>query len=195
MVLPAVIDIWRIQLTISQAMQNSVGASAEREQARAAMMRILGAYLGRAASELVVERPATGKPRVASPDTNLQFNLSHTRGMALLVVADGIDVGIDIETNREIPNRLAMARRVFPEPLVEHLGRLDGSRQNLGFLSAWTAMEARQKAFGRGIFASTIDAGSVKALGFVPATGWLAHVAVDAAAGQVDFRYFDATGP
>ena len=115
--------------------------------------------------------------------------------MALLAVADGIDVGIDIETDREIPNRLAMARRVFPAPLVERLGLLDGSEQNLGFLSAWTAMEARQKAFGRGIFEATIAADSVNGVGFVPASGWLANVAVAADLGPMEFRYFDTRDP
>jgi 4'-phosphopantetheinyl transferase len=195
LLLPAVVDVWRIRLDGSPARQAGVDTLSERGRARAAMTRILAACLDREAAELVVERPGKGKPRVASPAIDLRFNLSHTRGMALLAVATGIDVGIDIEVARDVPNRLAMARRVFPPSVVASLGLLDDHGQNRAFLSAWTAMEARQKTFGRGIFESRVDDTAVQGFGFAPAPGWLAHVAVDAAAGPVEFRYFDATGP
>jgi 4'-phosphopantetheinyl transferase len=192
--LPAVVDVWRIRLDPAPNRQTGVEAPNERERSRAEMMRILSAYLDCEAAELVIERPGKGKPRVGAPATDLQFNLSHTRGMALLAVAPGIDVGIDIEVERDLQNRLAMARRVFPAAVVDSLGLLDADGQNLAFLSAWTAMEARQKTFGRGIFESRIDDAAVQAFAFDPAPGWLAHVAVDAAAGKVNLRFFDASG-
>ena len=191
--LPAVIDIWRIGLADATRVLSETGASGERDRARAATMVILAAYLGQPVDELRLRRPARGKPRLASPPTDLQFNLSHTRGMALLAIARGVEVGIDVERDRDVPNRLAMARRVFPAAVADELARLDDAAQNHAFLSAWTAMEARQKAFGRGIFERRVEDHDARAFGFSPAPGWLAHVAV-VAASKMEFRYFDHTG-
>ena len=193
--LPAVVDIWRVRLAGSSRGLAAVDATSERDQARTAMMHTLAAYLGHAARDLVLERPARGKPRLVAPPSDLRFNLSHTRGMALFAIACEIDIGIDVEVDRVVPNRLAMARRVYPPTVVEGLERLGGDAQNRAFLAAWTAMEARQKAFGRGIFETRVDDAAARAFGFSPAPGWLAHVAVPTAAGRVEFRYFDYASP
>src|SRR5262245_21369980 len=40
-----------------------------------------------------------GKPEIAAPSSRLRFNLSHTDGLVALLVADGADVGVDVETS------------------------------------------------------------------------------------------------
>lgn len=186
-----VVDVWRIFLGPGKPRTGLHAATGQRDEARRAMRHILARYLDCAADSLGIATTAAGKPYLQDPHPGLRFNLSHTRGMALLAVALATEVGIDIEVDRPVENRLKLARRVFREEQHIMLKRLPQELQSRRFLQLWTAMEARQKCAGRGIFDSPADEEQLQLFGFVPAPGWLAHVAIGRNGTPPGFRHFD----
>lgn len=116
--------------------------------ARATWQRVLAAYLGGAAPRL--RRTARGRPfldHAGAPD----FNASHTRGGAVLVVAGRGPVGIDLERRDRVLPALRLARRWFAPEEAHALETLAPARAQAAFLQLWTAKEAACKATGRGI--------------------------------------------
>ena len=83
---------------------------------------ILSRYLPRAPHEWIFTTNRFGKPVVANgpPESNLQFNLSHTEGLVACVVAGDREVGIDVENVGRSVN-LDVARRFFAPAEVAFL--------------------------------------------------------------------------
>jgi 4'-phosphopantetheinyl transferase len=120
---------------------------------RVALRNILSGYLKTSARELALIVSPLGKPQVA-PDTyplDLRFNLSHTRGLALLAVTRGQEVGIDIEMMGRQRNIKALALRYFAPTTNSELSMLTAERQEEAFLQLWTQFEAYKKAKGEGL--------------------------------------------
>jgi 4'-phosphopantetheinyl transferase len=89
----------------------------------------------------------TGKPWLpAAP--YLKFNLSHSKGAALVAVALEVEVGVDIERYRPLPDHHAIASRFFPpSEAAAHQGE-----DERDFFRRWTRIEAMLKALGLGLF-------------------------------------------
>ncbi|MFQ6018930.1 MAG: 4'-phosphopantetheinyl transferase family protein, partial [Kiloniellaceae bacterium] len=68
---------------------------------RGTLRRLLGAYLRRDPRALAFGYGAWGKP-VLIEGGGLAFNLSHARDLALVAVARGCDVGVDVEWIRPV---------------------------------------------------------------------------------------------
>src|SRR5256885_2004639 len=79
-----VVDVWRAEV-------------ADRDAARAVLIRLLAAYLKIEPTAVSFEIGPHGKPALAAKATDLLFNMSHTRGLALYAFARGSEVGIDVE--------------------------------------------------------------------------------------------------
>jgi len=94
-------------------------------------------------------RPAIVGPADAPP--GLQFNLSHTPGLAACVVTRGCRCGIDVERTDRRRDPLAVARRVLSAPEYADLERQAPERQRERFLVYWTLKEAYAKACGEGL--------------------------------------------
>lgn len=118
-----------------------------------ALLRIsLSSYVDVAPERWGFARGPRGKPYLVFPPgiPPLQFNASHTTGMAAVVVAVEDEVGIDVEdTRRQVG--FEAARHCFSECEIAHLAQLDGARQNDLFLQYWTLKEAYVKARGLGL--------------------------------------------
>jgi phosphopantetheinyl transferase len=91
---------------------------------RRALREILGRYLGLPADELRFETGQHGKPRLAAPEGELEFNLSHSGSLALVAVARR-EVGVDVERIR--------------------------SKRPVDFYRRWADREARVKCLGTGL--------------------------------------------
>jgi 4'-phosphopantetheinyl transferase len=65
--------------------------------ARWALRGVLGRYLEGEPAEIELRFGSRGKPMLAAPDASLRFNLSHSGELALIAVAGGHEVGIDIQ--------------------------------------------------------------------------------------------------
>jgi len=94
-----------------------------------------------------------GKPAVSSPGSRhpLRFNLSHSHGIAVIAIADGREIGVDVEKIRPEFAGLEIASRYFSVEEVEELRALPASLQAEGFFLCWTRKEAYVKALGEGL--------------------------------------------
>ena len=117
------------------------------------MRLVLGAYAGRAPGALCFDSEPGGKPRLADAAgaPGLSFSLSHSGDEALLGLAHGAAIGVDIEVQRHLPELDAIARAHFGSEELRSLHALPPSRRHDAFFAAWTRKEAYVKALGVGL--------------------------------------------
>ncbi len=144
--------------------------------ARSALRGILGAYLETAPGALQFHYGEQGKPSLAQQSNHLQFNLSHSDGLAMLAVADRSPLGLDLEPIREVKDALRMARRILPETAVTAIESAPAGERSELFLYHWTALEARAKLHGGGVFQPHSWEGT-ETLHLAPRADWLACLA------------------
>jgi 4'-phosphopantetheinyl transferase len=115
------------------------------------LRRILGAYLDQPAARLRFRSNAFGKPDLHPGDSScpLHFSLSHSRSIAVLAVANGEPVGVDVEDVRPIEPEVADSH--FSASERSQLNQLQGDAWLLGFYRCWTRKEAILKAEGVGL--------------------------------------------
>jgi 4'-phosphopantetheinyl transferase len=121
--------------------------------ARGVLRAILSASLGVPPGSLVFEYGPRGKPFLANqsgPD-GLQFNLSHSGGMALVALTRGVPVGVDIECEKREMEVDSIASRYFAQAEAAALTRLDQAARVRLFFRIWARKEAFIKALGQGM--------------------------------------------
>ncbi len=126
---------------------------------------LLSAWAGGEPSAWQFAAGPHGKPEVLAPVTapRLRVNLSHTRGLAAVVVTEEHDVGIDVEWLDRRPASGDLARRFFAPAECAQLEAFPPALADEAFLSIWTLKEAYIKATGKGLaqpldsFAFTLD--------------------------------------
>ena len=124
---------------------------------------------------------AYGKPSLKTPgEPPLEFNVSHTRGLAMCAVATCGPLGVDVERERRVENQLGIARRVFAPAEMEQLERLSAERRDEAFLQIWTLREALVKARGVGLFTNTADFAFSLNRAHRPSSGEKCRLTVDA---------------
>ncbi|HUP42520.1 MAG TPA: 4'-phosphopantetheinyl transferase, partial [Thermoanaerobaculia bacterium] len=80
---------------------------------RGLLRRLLGELLGVAPEALVFAYGEKGKPRLVAGAAELRFNLSHSANGALLAVARGRELGVDLEAIRPMDDAEALVERFF----------------------------------------------------------------------------------
>lgn len=115
---------------------------------RMALRQILGHALGVAPARVAIGPSAQGKPRLIDR-SDLFFNGAHSGTLGLLALSAGGELGVDIETIREIPRWTEIVREFFDE--AERKLLLGSDRTVGAFLSCWTRKEAVAKATGLGL--------------------------------------------
>jgi 4'-phosphopantetheinyl transferase len=120
--------------------------------ARAAMRQILGRYINADPHDVVFSYGPRGKPALAGiEEQSIQFNLSHSEDIALLAVAQGQTLGIDIEfINPEFATE-DIAKRFFSRSEAECLMALRPQERAEAFFCCWTRKESYIKALGDGL--------------------------------------------
>jgi 4'-phosphopantetheinyl transferase len=92
-----------------------------------------------------------GRPEIGEPRVSVRFNLAHSAGMVVCAVAEGREVGVDVEDLARRPADLALVRRCCsPLEIAELETAAAGERHDL-FLRYWTLKEAYLKARGLGL--------------------------------------------
>jgi 4'-phosphopantetheinyl transferase len=121
--------------------------------ARGILRELLGRYLTRAPSEIEFDYGAQGKPalRTGPSQRPMQFNVSHSHGLALFAFAVGRQVGVDVELVRPDFAGEKIAERFFSSQEVMELRSLPAAVQDEGFFLCWTRKEAYIKARGEGL--------------------------------------------
>ena len=94
-----------------------------------------------------------GRPEVDQPpgERSLRFNLSHTHGLIVCLVARGREVGVDVEDRARGGELLDVADRFFSPFEVQALRALPAEEQVDRFFFYWTLKESYIKARGMGL--------------------------------------------
>jgi len=125
--------------------------------AHGALRCILAIYVGERPETLEFITGEHGKPALTASDgadpPGIQFNLSHSEDLALVAVARGRSVGVDLEKWSEETEHLELAERFFSPVERDALRALAHARELVvpGFFAAWSRKEAYLKASGHGI--------------------------------------------
>jgi 4'-phosphopantetheinyl transferase len=171
----SVVDIWTISLDEPRAAilteeerSRAARFHFERDRlrwthARSALRAVLGQHLGTAPLDVRFAFGPHGKPAVEG----VEFNISHSRGWAMIAVAGEAPVGVDIEAIRGDVDISKLLLR------VGEIG-LTGSPSEL--FHAWTRREAKTKALG--IPLMEIPRGDVRAIDVEAPPGFAASVAL-----------------
>ncbi len=112
---------------------------------------ILARYLDTDAGAIRFSCGAFGKPSLADNTTGIQFNLSHSGDLAVIAVARGSEVGVDVEQIREDLPLEEMAENYFEPEEIWEIRTLRGPEKAWKFFEIWTKKEALLKAGGIGI--------------------------------------------
>jgi len=123
-----------------------------------AMLRVmLGRHLGLPASALDFEEGKHRRPALMPP-ADLDFNLSHTRGLVGVAVAPRAAVGIDVE--QVAPDRVtaSLEKTVFAPEELDALSPMRRDEEVEAFFTLWTLKEAYLKVRGFGMGVLALDA-------------------------------------
>ncbi|HNP31024.1 MAG TPA: 4'-phosphopantetheinyl transferase superfamily protein [Nitrospirales bacterium] len=167
---PGVVHVWRVHLDISPVQAAlyrtdlSVDELARAERyrlphhqyqfisTRGILRRLLGRYLGEPAANLRFENNFQGKPCLIQPSNpSIQFNVSHTHGMALLAFTVEYAVGIDVEQIDRAISDQDIAIKYFSPRESAYLATLSPENRTKEFLTYWTCKEAYLKMQGIGL--------------------------------------------
>jgi len=117
---------------------------------RGTLRSLLGSYLGISPHEIAFQYSEYDKPRLKG-DQNLDFNLSHTEGMAIFGFTRGHRIGVDIERLRSDFRADEIAERFFSPSERVALREVSEERRREFFFRIWTRKEAFIKALGEGL--------------------------------------------
>jgi 4'-phosphopantetheinyl transferase len=164
------VDIWKVDLNQAETENPSASILSPDEQERAArfhfekdrihftrcrsaLRNLLAAYLAMPPDEIHFDYQTGGKPQItAEQDPNaLQFNVSHSGGLALIAIGSEHRLGVDIETMRRDIDAAALAERFFSVRERAGLRALPEGLRVRGFFACWTRKEAFLKATGTGL--------------------------------------------
>lgn len=120
--------------------------------ARGALRRLVASYAGVEPAGVRFGTEPGGKPALADPATAwLRFNVSHAGELALVAMARGRAVGVDVEVVRTDLADLEVADRFFSPAEAAAIRALPPPERAEAFLSCWTRKEAFVKALGAGL--------------------------------------------
>jgi 4'-phosphopantetheinyl transferase len=129
----------------------------ERDRQRFVMRRgvlriLLGDYLRIGPDQLEFKYGRQGKPALFLPAVDrLQFNLSHSDGLALYAMSWDCALGIDVERVRPINEARQIVAQFFSPAEKARWHSLPSDQRTDFFLKTWTRMEACLKASGGGL--------------------------------------------
>jgi len=164
---PRQVDIWRISLDLQPAIVKPLDSTLSTDEsqraarfhfqkdreryiiAHAGLRDILSRYLHCGPGQLSFFANDHGKP--ALNGHQLEFNLSHSGGFALIALTRECKVGVDVEYIRSEMEFESIARRFFSPNEVSELMALHPEQRKLAFFRCWTRKEAYIKAQGLGL--------------------------------------------
>lgn len=119
---------------------------------RATLRLLLGGALGLHPRQLRFRYGPCGKPLLigAEADGGVHFNVSHSHELALIALAAGRHVGVDVEFIRPQPAD-APTEQFFSPREADALRALPAPQRQQAFFAAWTRKEAFIKALGAGL--------------------------------------------
>jgi 4'-phosphopantetheinyl transferase len=121
--------------------------------ARGLLREILGQYIGGDPSSIRFDYGIAGKPRLrdSDGDRHLHFNLSHSGGLALVVVSKDRNVGIDVEQVTHGRDLAALGEWVLTRREWTDWSSTSREFQTTMFYRFWVRKEAYLKGIGAGL--------------------------------------------
>jgi 4'-phosphopantetheinyl transferase len=159
---PGAIHLWEIDL--DHFIFNDVLSEDERARAakfrfdhdrkrfksgRTALRLLLAGYLKANPEKIEFSYGPAGKPAVNG--ATVSFNLAHSGPQALLAIAFGQQIGVDVELIRELPDLASLAQYSFSPGEFQRWQSLPEDQKVRAFYRCWTRKEAYLKAIGEGI--------------------------------------------
>ena len=111
----------------------------------------LASRLGVNPSELRLGKASTGKPFLLEPVSTLTFNLSHSGGLAVCAIADGVRLGVDVEPVDRPELTPALLEGLLAPCEASRLTGLTVAPLQEALVALWTGKEAIAKAHGGGL--------------------------------------------
>jgi 4'-phosphopantetheinyl transferase len=115
---------------------------------RSALRRSLGARLGLPPRDVLIEVSSRGKPAVRGGPA---FNVSHTRGVALVALGGDAGIGVDVEAPSGGADLVEIARSHFSARERAAVCEAALGERERRFLRIWARKEAVLKCTGVGI--------------------------------------------
>jgi len=172
---PGEVHVWLVRL-------EGETPALRRECSHQALRAILETVTGAPVEIAVADK---GKPYLPGA-LEVRFNLAHSHELALVAVALGVEVGVDIERLRPLPEYAAIAERFFPP------SERDGLDER-NFFHRWTRIEAKLKARGVGLYGAGAELDGEWTVEPIDAgEGFAAAVAVERAGMRVVGQLFSA---
>ncbi len=115
---------------------------------------ILSRYVSEEPGHIQFKMGPHGKPAVdsrAGAGQPIEFSLSHSGEYAVVAVATGRAVGVDIEVCRSDVDSVQLAQRFFAPGESRHIAQAQGEDRPRMFYRFWTAKEAYLKGRGVGL--------------------------------------------
>lgn len=116
---------------------------------RATLRRVLADRLGCSPSAVRFSYGTNDKPVLEDGRENIEFNIAHSGADAVIALAGGAAIGVDIELLRPIADVESLARLAFSD--IERRELELAPDPVLAFLNGWTRKEAYVKALGLGL--------------------------------------------
>jgi 4'-phosphopantetheinyl transferase len=162
------IHLWRIPLDDASKLAAARAVLSREETARAArfvfdsdrdrfiashgaMRMVLARYVASDPSELQFQTGRNGKPTLVQTFTDVRFNLSHSGDLALIAVARGREVGVDVERVQKDVVFEQIADHYFEPNEAWDLRIAPPDERVMRFFDLWTRKEACLKAEGTGL--------------------------------------------
>ncbi len=125
----------------------------DRRAAHALAREMIAERAGCDRSQVLYHSSPQGRPEIVAPRhaRTLSFSISYSDGIALCGVAEGLVVGADVQSLREVGDEpLVVAAMICSPREMEAIRALPAQARASGFLSIWTLKEAIAKAMGLG---------------------------------------------
>lgn len=121
--------------------------------ARGVLRNLLGRYLAQNPGDIRFRYGPHGKPSLIARkgDPAIQFNLSHSQGIAIYAFGYERELGVDVESIRREVAGEDIAQRFFSTHEMQELLAIPAEQRAEGFLLCWTRKEAYIKARGEGL--------------------------------------------
>lgn len=146
--------------------------------AHGALRMVLGLYLSADPQTLEFRTGPSGKPSLVQRFTDLRFNLSHSADLAMIAVARGCEVGVDVERVQCDMEIDPIIDHYFEPEEVWNLRIAPPAERVALFFDLWTRREACLKAEGTGLgFPPRMDRYGTQ--NFCPAPGYAGAVACE----------------
>ncbi len=174
---------------------------------RGILRLILGVYTNRNPVDLIFQYGTHGKPYL---EQEICFNMSHSGGLAVYAFTRNVQVGIDVEHIRQMPDAEEIIARFFSSYENSVFRGLPEDQKQEAFFRCWTLKEAYIKAIGDGLAhpldqfsvsyapgepARLLDSAEARWLlkDFIPASGYIAAIALEKNGKDFNWQFLEWT--